>query len=158
MAELTLEQVFGGQTGDFARVGAQLGELRERIVGLLLLVGQAQGDRGHIGFDNGLGDAFVGDAGDDAGAAPLLHLGDGLLEIAGRDVEAPRAVDAGVAGDAVQQLAAEAARSFHQQGDFRDFAHRIHLPIESKRRIRSSHLQYIMLRLRNSSQMSGNGK
>ena len=50
-------------------------------------------------------------------------FGTDLFVVARRDVKAPRAVQPRIAGNAEQKIAAEAARRFNQQRDFRDLAH-----------------------------------
>jgi hypothetical protein len=116
--------MLGGDACDFACVRTQLRKRRQRAVRSHLLVGESQRDRGEIRFENGAGDPFVRNAGDDAGAAPLLHLRNRVIEVSGSDVKAPRAMKLGVAGDAAQHLAAKPAGGFHEQGDFRKLAHR----------------------------------
>ena len=57
------------------------------------------------------------DAGDDARAAPQFHFGERLLEIAGGNVETPRAMQAGIPNDATEHATAIATRGLNQERD-----------------------------------------
>ena len=109
--------MLGGEVGDFLVVIGQ-------AVGQQVGQGEVDVDGGHAGGEQGVGEALGADAGDDAIDLPSGEIGGIVGDVAGLDVEGPRAVEAGVLGDAAEQFAAVGGRSFDEQGDVRGMCQR----------------------------------
>lgn len=117
LAEAAIEEVFGGEAGSTAGIGGDFAEARERVARLELGIGEIERDRWEAAREDGMSDLVVLDAGDDAGASPGAHAGEHLLEVAGRHVKTPGPVQAGVADNAAEQIAAVSASGFNEECD-----------------------------------------